>query len=66
MREGDIILLGEGQTFRSHVDFAAFLFNQKVGDACDIVVVRNGERVKLKLKIGKDPGSTQGLRRSGS
>jgi serine protease Do len=63
-RERDIVLLGEGQAFRSHVDFAAFLFNQKVGDTCDIVVDRNGERVRLKLKIGKDPGSGQGLRRS--
>ncbi|MBA3726237.1 MAG: serine protease [Armatimonadetes bacterium] len=63
IKVGDVITAAGRQPFDSHVDFAAYLFDQRVGASCDLQVRRGTSERKVRVKIAKDTGSGHRLRR---
>ncbi len=53
IRIGDIILEVDGTKIKSIEDIDSVKAKHKVGDEVEVIVVRNGEKVSLKLKFGE-------------
>lgn len=55
IRPGDVIVSIAGEEIRSFGDLAGILRAHDVGDAIEVVVVRNGEEVAVELILGELP-----------
>lgn len=61
IRIGDAIIGSAQQSFRSHVEFAAFLFGKKPGENFSLAVVRDGRVRTVRARLAREPHSTDKL-----
>jgi hypothetical protein len=62
LKTGDVIVEFAGKPVKDLYEYSDALYSHKPGDEVDIVVLRNGERVTLRVKLGKRGESTSELR----
>ena len=52
LRAGDILMLFDGKEVRSLYDFTYYLREQKPGDEVPVMVVRDGQELRVTVKLG--------------
>ena len=65
IRVGDVILGSPTQAFRSHVEFAAYLFGKKPGETLTLSVSSEGRVRTVQVRLAREPHATGNLVRSG-
>jgi Zn-dependent M28 family amino/carboxypeptidase len=55
-KAGDIIVVFDGKPVKDLYDYSNALYARKPGDEVDVVVLRDGQRVTLRVKLGKRGG----------
>ena len=63
MRVGDAIIGSPTQAFRSHVEFASFLFSKKPGENVTLTLSRNGAMRTIQVRLAREPHPTNRLLR---
>jgi serine protease Do len=53
LKAGDIVVQLDGKDVTDLQSYSDALYSHQPGDEVDIVVLRNGERVKLRAKLGR-------------
>ena len=61
IRVGDTIVGSDLQPFRSHVEFASFLFGKKPGERFNLSVLRGGRVQVMPVRMAREPHSTNRL-----
>ncbi|MDQ2986319.1 MAG: PDZ domain-containing protein [Armatimonadota bacterium] len=61
IRIGDAIIGSAQQSFRSHVEFAAFLFGKKPGENFSLAVARDDRVRTVQVRLAREPHSTDSL-----
>jgi len=56
LKPGDVIVAFDGKPVKDLYEYSDALYSHKPGDDVDIVVLRNGQRVTLRVKLGKRGG----------
>ena len=56
LKAGDVIVEFGGQPVKDLYDYSNALYSHKPGDEIDVVVLRNGQRLTLHVKLGKRGG----------
>jgi hypothetical protein len=57
LKPGDVIVALGGKPVKDLYEYSDALYSHQPGDDVEIVVLRNGERVTLRVKLGKRGGS---------
>ena len=53
MKRYDIIIQIDGEKITNRFDLQDVVFKKEVGDTISVVVVRNGEKLELSVKLGE-------------
>jgi aminopeptidase YwaD len=56
LRAGDVIVIFDGKPVKDLYEYSNALYARKPGDEVDVVVLRDGQRVALHVKLGKRGG----------
>jgi S1-C subfamily serine protease len=61
LRVGDVIIGSPTQAFRSHVEFASFLFGKRPGESFAVTYSRNGAIRTVQVRMAREPNATNQL-----